>query len=86
LSVELGRGPDRKILTASEGGEFSDSETLRTDAIDIEPKLMAHGQQLWVVIERLSVPGGPVEEFYNVELRTNIPAPFNFGVWREWDE
>jgi hypothetical protein len=86
VSIELGRGPDRKRLTASEGGEFSDSMMLRTETIDIEPRIMAYGQQPWVVIERLSTPGGPIEEFYGVEILTNMPSAFDYGQWREWDE
>lgn len=86
ISIELGRGPDRRRLATSESGEFSDTEMLRTERINVEPKIMAWGQQPWVVVERLSTPGSPIEEFYTVELLTNMPAAFDYGQWREWEE
>lgn len=83
LSVELGRGPERKFLIASERGEYADSATVRSDSVYIEPGM---GGDLWLVLDRLSGPGGPVEEWYDVEMYVDTPQACTVGVWRNWDD
>ena len=85
LSVELGRGPERKFLIASERGEYADSATVRSESLNLEPTLVSQGD-LWLVLDRLSGPGGPVEEWYEVEIFTDMPQACSVGVWREWDD
>jgi len=82
FSIEVGRGPERKFLVASEDGQYADSATIRTDAIDIDPDLYSSGD-LYLVLDRLSGPGGPVEEWYEVELYTDRPDACTVGVWRD---
>ncbi|KAF2466646.1 calpain-like protease palB/rim-13 [Lindgomyces ingoldianus] len=85
LSIELGRGPERKFLIASEGGEYADSATVRSESVTLEPALASQGG-LWLVLDRLCGPGSPVEEWYEVEIFTDIPKPCTVGVWRGWDD
>jgi calpain-7 len=85
LSIELGRGPERRFLVASESGEYADSATVRSESIHLDPTIMAQGD-LWLVLDRLSGPGGPVEEWYEVEIFTNMPQACSIGVWRAWDD
>jgi hypothetical protein len=85
LSVELGRGPNRKFLMTSERGEYSDTAIVRSDSLDLDPALSKKAD-LWLVLDRLSGTGGPVEEWYEVEIFTDMPQAFAIGVWREWDD
>lgn len=85
FSVELGRGPERKFMIASERGEYADSATVRSEAVNIDPALFTQGE-LWLVLDRLSGPGGPVEEWYDVEVYTDFPNACTIGVWRNWND
>ena len=85
VSIELGRGPARRFLVASEGGEYADSAAVRTESTHLDPALDPHGE-CWLVLDRLSGPGGPVEEWYEVELFCDVPKACSVGVWREWDD
>jgi calpain-7 len=85
FSVEVGRGPERKFVIASERGEYSDSTTVRSESVNIDPALVKLGD-LYFVLDRLSSPGGPVEEWYDVEFFTDAPQACSVGVWREWDD
>lgn len=82
FSVEYGRGPERRFLISSERGQYSDATILRTEAVNIDPELYP-GANLSLVMDRLSGPGGPVEEWYEVELYTDIPNACDIGVWRD---
>ncbi|KAE8827491.1 hypothetical protein PTNB85_08844 [Pyrenophora teres f. teres] len=84
LSVEIGRGPDRKFITASEGGSYADSAMVRSESVNMDPKLGMQGE-VWLVLDRLSGPGGPVEEWYDVEIYVDTPKACEVGVWREYD-
>jgi calpain-7 len=85
LSVEIGRGPERKFVITSERGEYADAATVRSESVNIDPKVCNQGD-LWLVLDRLSGPGGPVEEWYDVEIYTDMPQACSVGVWREWDD
>lgn len=85
LSVELGRGPERRFLVASEQGEYTDSATVRSESVNIDPKDGGQGE-MWLVLDRLSGPRGPVEEWYDVEVYTDTPKACEIGVWRDWDD
>jgi calpain-7 len=85
FSVELGRGPDRKFVIASERGEYSDSAIVRSESVNIDPTLTSLGD-MYLVLDRLSGPGGPVEEWYEVEIFTDAQKAFSVGVWRTWDD
>ena len=85
FSVELGRGPERKFVIASENGEYTDAVTVRSESVNIDPTLMNQGD-LYLVLDRLSGPGGPVEEWYDVEIYTDAPQACAVGVWRDWDD
>jgi calpain-7 len=84
FSIEIGRGPERSFLIASENGGYTDSQIVRCDAFTIEPGHYKGG--LWLVLDRLSGPGGPVEEWYDVEMFMDTPKACSVGVWREWDD
>lgn len=85
LSVEIGRGPERKFVVASERGEYADAATVRSESVNIDPRLKSQGD-LWLVLDRLSGPGEPVEEWYDVEIYTDVPQACSIGVWRAWDD
>jgi calpain-7 len=85
FSVELGRGPERKFVIASERGEYTDAATVRSESVNIDPTLVHQGD-LYLVLDRLSGPGGPVEEWYDVEIYTDAPQACSVGVWREWND
>lgn len=85
VMVELGRGPERRELVASEGGEYSTSAVVRLESFHLEPSVLRDGD-IWLVLDRLSGPGGEVEEWYDVEVYTDMPDAFQVGGWREWDD
>ncbi|KAJ8111713.1 hypothetical protein OPT61_g5757 [Boeremia exigua] len=85
FSVEQGRGPERKFLIASERGEYADSATVRSESVHIDPAIVHRGD-LWLVLDRLSGPGGPVEEWYDLEIFTDMPEACSVGVWRDWSD
>jgi calpain-7 len=85
FSVELGRGPERKFVIASENGEYTDAATVRSESVNIDPSLAQQGE-MYLVLDRLSGPGGPVEEWYDVEIYTDSPQACSIGVWRNWDD
>ena len=84
FSVEVGRGPERRFIMTSERGEYSDAATVRSEAVNIDPNLFGVGE-VWLVLDRLSGPGGPVEEWYEVEMFTDVEAACTVGVWRNWE-
>ena len=86
ITVEVGRGPERKILVASANGEFSDSIAgVRTNEIDLSPKT-AVDTHMWLVIERMFTPRDLPEETLQVETFTETPDALGVGVWRKWDD
>ncbi|KAF2266143.1 cysteine proteinase [Lojkania enalia] len=87
VSLELGRGPERKFFITSENGSFSDSAVVRTESTSIEPEIIWEARQecLWLVLERLSSPGDPAEEWYEVDVYTDQTRACSIGVWRNWD-
>ena len=85
FSVEQGRGPERKFLIASERGEYADSATVRSESVHLDPALI-NRHDLWLVLDRLSGPGGPVEEWYDLEIFTDVPDAYSVGVWRDWSD
>lgn len=88
VTIEMGRGPERRILIASSGGEYSDAETgIRTKDVDLSPNMLQHGD-MWLVLDRLSGPAGGGEEWYTVELSCEGIGneALSVGVWREWDD
>jgi calpain-7 len=85
LSVEIGRGPERKFIIASEQGEYADSATVRSESVNIDPKITSQGD-IYLVLDRLSGPGGPIEEWYEVEIYLDTPNACEVGVWRDWND
>lgn len=86
VTLEVGRGPERRILIASAGGEYSDSIAgVRTDEIDLSPKTAADGH-IWLVLERMYTPRDLPQEDFAVELFTETPDALGVGVWRKWDD
>lgn len=84
VTVEIGRGPERRILVASGGGEYSDAQTVRTGKVDLEPRYLLAGD-IWLVLDRLTRPADGSQELYEVELFCDAPNALSAGVWREWD-
>ncbi|KAJ5086091.1 hypothetical protein N7532_010862 [Penicillium argentinense] len=67
MTVELGQGPYKEVLAASEDGSHCDAASgVRVDDFDLSPNLDSRGQ-VWIVIERIGGPGGQVEDHFEVE-------------------
>jgi calpain-7 len=87
LSIEIGRGPHRRILTSSGGGEYSDSSAggIQTDDLDIEPNMRRLGD-VWLVLERMYAHSQVPEERFGVELFVDQPGAVEWGDWRATDD
>ncbi|KAK7549691.1 hypothetical protein IWX49DRAFT_313447 [Phyllosticta citricarpa] len=84
VTIEVGRGPERRILIASSNGEFSDNAAgVRTEEVDLSPNLLQEGD-IWLVVERLSGPATGCDEIYKVEMLCDSMNAVGVGVWREW--
>ncbi|CZT15376.1 related to Calpain-like protease palB/RIM13 [Ramularia collo-cygni] len=88
LSVELGRGPDRHVVTASNGGDYADSSGLvRTEPVDLGPNFRRYGHRdCWLVLDRMYVSEETREERFAVELFVDRPDAVEVGVWRAWED
>lgn len=85
VTLEIGRGPDRRILTASSNGDYSDDEAgVRTGEVDLRPDMLLQGD-MWLVLERLSGPTTGCSESFQVELFCDSMNGVSVGVWRGWD-
>ncbi|KAI5237754.1 cysteine proteinase [Aureobasidium subglaciale] len=83
VTLEIGRGPERRILIASSNGEYSDSSAgVRTGEIDLSPQEMG---KVWLVIERMYTPKGSQGEMFQIETFTDAPNTIDIGVWRRWE-
>jgi calpain-7 len=87
LSIEIGRGPHRRILTTSGGSEYSDSSAggIQTDDLDLEPKMQRLGE-VWLVLERMYAHSQVPEEKFGVELFVDQPGAIEWGDWRPTDD
>ena len=87
--MELGRGPQRPILMASNGGEYSDSAgAVRTEPLDIsQDMIFRYGyRECWIVLDRMYVWTEAQEERFAVELFVDQPDAVEVGVWRAWED
>ncbi|KAF1988185.1 cysteine proteinase [Aulographum hederae CBS 113979] len=87
VSIELGRGPDRRFLMTSSHGEYSDAEAgVRTEDVDLWPAYLQEGE-MWLVLDRLAGPATG-EERCRVELFCDgvLGDDLKVGVWRDWDD
>lgn len=67
MTVELGQGPYKEVLAASEDGSYSDALAgIRIEDLDLQPGLEQKGG-VWIVLERIGGPGGQVEDHLEVE-------------------
>ena len=87
LSLEIGRGPERRVLVSSNGGEYSDSSGgIRMEDLDLRPDLRRFGE-IWVVLERMhSQTDEAAGERLEVELFVDQPDAVGWGDWREFDD
>ncbi|CAD0114294.1 unnamed protein product [Aureobasidium uvarum] len=80
VTLEVGTGPERRILIASSNGEYSDSSAgVRTGEIDLSPQEMG---KVWLVIERMFTPMDSQGEMFEIETFTDAPDTVDIGVWR----
>ncbi|SMR63707.1 unnamed protein product [Zymoseptoria tritici ST99CH_3D1] len=88
LSIELGRGPARRILIASHGGEYADSSAaVRTNPLDLGPDFVKYGyRDCWLVVDRMYVSSEEQEEGFAVELFVDQPNAVEVGGWRAWED
>ncbi|KAL1884683.1 cysteine protease [Paecilomyces lecythidis] len=79
MTVELGQGPYKKVLATSEDGDYSDAASgIRVDDFDLQPGL-EHEGGVWIVVERISGPGGQVEDHIEVEALAEVLV--EMGEW-----
>ncbi|CAK3965009.1 related to Calpain-like protease palB RIM13 [Lecanosticta acicola] len=89
LSIEFGRGPQRRIPIASNGGEYSDSAgAVRTEPIDLSQEhYRRYGyRDCWIVLDRMYVSSESQDERFSVELFVDQPDAIEVGVWRAWED
>lgn len=86
LSIELGREPNRRMLVASNGGDYSDSAGgIRTEDIDLDSTMRSYGE-MSIVMDRMYASAGESEERFSVELYMDQPNAVTCGVWRTVDD
>lgn len=77
IFLERGQGPNKKLLGASNAGDFSDAPAgLRIGDVDVRPEFHRLGG-LWLVVERL----GYNNAFDEVQVEILSDAPLNVGAW-----
>jgi calpain-7 len=89
LSIEIGRGPQKRVLTCSGGGEYSDSSAggIQTDDLDLDPGFLRQTRgDVWLVLERMYAAQQASEEGFAVELFVDQPGVVEWGGWRGWDD
>ena len=89
LSIEIGRGPQKRVLTCSGGGEYSDSSAggIQTDDLDLDPGFLRRTRgDVWLVLERMYAAQQASEEGFAVELFVDQPGVVEWGGWRGWDD
>ncbi|EMD00076.1 hypothetical protein BAUCODRAFT_63830 [Baudoinia panamericana UAMH 10762] len=88
LSIESGRGPNRRIHIASGEGDYADCAggVVRTEDIEIQPEMVTRGKDLWLVLDRMYASGEAEDERFSVELFVDQPDAVTCGVWRGWDD
>lgn len=80
ITVELGRGPDKRILAASNSNEAA----ARTNEVDLRPE-MTRLAGLWLVLERnggYDVIGGR-QEVVSVDMWSDVVGGVMVGEWME---
>ncbi|KAF2429597.1 cysteine proteinase [Tothia fuscella] len=89
ISVELGRGPERRFLAVSSDGEFlaANGAGVRTPELDLWPEMRRNGD-MWLVLERMGSPAMPGEERFGVEVWCDgkVEELVQVGYWRAWDD
>lgn len=85
VTVEIGRGPNRDTRLASNNGQYSTTQTVRTTRVDLKPAMLQQGD-VWLVLGRVAGPAAGIEEQYKVELFMEKPNALKFGAWRTWDD
>jgi calpain-7 len=90
ISLELGRGPERKIILESCEGEWSTGDRVRTSAVDIGPDTahLAGKEEMYLVFERLTAVDGDQrggEELFEICAWCDAPDALAWGQWRNWE-
>lgn len=84
LTLDLGRGPMRQILIASEGGAHSHNMNgIRTEEVTVQPEQIKR-HDMWVVLDRMAGFDGMMraEERVAVDMFTDAEKAVDVGVWR----
>lgn len=91
ISIELGRGPERRILGVSNKGEYVDvggsAGGVRTPELDLWAE-MRQFAEMYLVLERMAGPETTGEERFDVEVWCDgrVEEVCNVGTWRKWDD
>ncbi|TID14404.1 2-nitropropane dioxygenase [Venturia nashicola] len=95
LSIELGRGPERRILGVSNEGEYcyagdgagGGAGEVRTPELDLWAE-MRRFAEMYLVVERMAGPETTGEERFDVEVwcDAKVQEVCEIGTWRKWDD
>lgn len=83
LSIELGQGPNKRVLTVSGDNEFTNQKWgVRTKEVDINPG-MSDNKSLWIVLQRPEQLELPTETVDDVEVHSE--RAIDVGAWERAD-
>lgn len=93
LTIELGRGPERRILSVSNEGEYSyagdgaGGGEVRTPELDLWAEMRRYAE-MYLVLERMAGPETTGEERFDVEVwcDAKVQEVCDVGSWRKWDD
>ena len=86
LSIEEGYGIHKKVLGQSWDGNYKLATEVRVPDLNMDPQSMLEVWNVFVVLDRLGNSVGPLEEWYEVEVLTDMPDAIDASVWREWTD
>ena len=83
LSIELGQGPNKRVLTVSGDDKFTSQKSgVRTKEVDINPGMADH-INLWVVLQRSEQLELPTENVDDIEIHSD--GVVDVGTWERAD-
>ena len=93
LSLELGRGPEKRLIIASNGGEYGDPNVgIKIEDVSLWPEMRSQGE-IFLVLERLVGGAGRGSESGNKQYQVEMwlegvveaEKAMQVSSWVEWD-
>ncbi|KXL44611.1 hypothetical protein M433DRAFT_68117 [Acidomyces richmondensis BFW] len=86
ISIQIGRGPQHRVLVSSGNGEYSDTTAgVRTEDLDVSPEMRRLGD-IWLVLDRMYVSSDAQEDQFSIDLYVDQPDGLSCGDWRTWND